>query len=69
MESFIRHLQLVPSEPPSAGEKIAALADAELRLLAAAVGDHLPVEVAERVAQLRAERTRLERDQSPPQAL
>lgn len=40
--------------------ELAELADAELRLLARAVGEHLPVELADRVLELRVRRARLE---------
>jgi len=53
-------LSLVAPGPPAPGDPIAALFDAELRLLAVGVGDHLPVEVSDRVARLRDERRELE---------
>ena len=55
------HLQLVEPLAPSVGERIARLVDEELRMLGAGVGDHLPVELVDRVGVVRAERVRLER--------
>jgi len=58
---------LAPVEPPpTRGDRIAALFDEELRLLAVGVGDHLPVELAERVKRLRAERLLLAGGELPP---
>ena len=54
------YLPLVEPVPPTPGDRIAALFDAELRLLAVGVSDHLPVEVSARVARLRDERRELE---------
>jgi hypothetical protein len=57
-------LRLLPAPPPEPWYA-AALVDAselearELRLLARAVGDHLPVELADQVARLRARRAAL----------
>ncbi|MFN2466507.1 MAG: hypothetical protein ABR521_00010 [Gaiellaceae bacterium] len=53
-------LSLVEPGPPAPRDPIAALFDEELRLLAVGVGDHLPVEVSDRVARLRDERRELE---------
>lgn len=53
-------LSLVDSPPPTRGDRIAALLDEELRLLAVGVGEHLPFEVVDRVARLRDERRELE---------
>jgi hypothetical protein len=50
-----------PASPPSSlRAQILVLGDRELALLAHGVGDHLPVELAERVLALRAERAALE---------
>ena len=54
------YLARVEPPPPTRGDRIAALFDEELRLLAVGVGDHLPVEVSDRVARLRDERRELE---------
>ncbi len=54
------YLAQVEPPPPTCGDRIAALLDQELRLLAIGVGDHLPVEVSDRVARLRDERRELE---------
>ena len=58
-------LRIAPSvadaKPPTLGERISRLADEELRILGAGVGDHLAPELAERAAGLRAERRALER--------
>lgn len=53
-------LSLVEPGPRAPGDRIAALFDEELRLLAVGVGDHLPVEVSDRVARLRDARRELE---------
>lgn len=56
-------LQLLPSptvsSPVTPIEQLAALQDAELRLLAHAIGDHLPAELAERALELRARQAEL----------
>ena len=56
-------LQLIPSptDPSQVTplEQLVALQDAELRLLAHAIGDHLPPELAERVLELRARQAEL----------
>jgi hypothetical protein len=56
-------LQLVPSptdpSPVTPLEQLVALQDAELRLLAHAIGDHLAAELVERVRDLRARQAEL----------
>ncbi len=59
-------LQLAPppasafaAPPASALEQLDALANLELALLARAVGEHLPAELADRVLDLRARRAAL----------
>ena len=57
-------LQLVPSpttvpSPVTPLEQLVALQDAELRLLAHAIGDHLAAELVERVLELRARQAEL----------
>jgi len=49
-----------PLEPPDRVVAVAALEARELRLLALAVGDHLPVELTMAVAALRAQRAALQ---------
>jgi hypothetical protein len=53
-------LRLVDPAGKALAERIARLADEELRMLAAGVGDHLPIELVERAIVVRAERQRLE---------
>lgn len=53
-------LALVESPASTRGDRIAALLDEELRLLAVGVGEHLPIELVDRVGRLRAERRVLE---------
>jgi hypothetical protein len=50
----------LPASPSSALEQLDALVNAELALLARAVGEHLPVELADRVLAVRARRAALE---------
>jgi hypothetical protein len=62
MLRLVPPLSSSPASPPpfSSREQLLALADRELALLAHGVGDHLPIELVERVLALRAERAALE---------
>ena len=53
-------LWLVDATGNALAERIVQLVDEELRVLAAGVGDHIPIELVERAIVVRVERQRLE---------
>jgi hypothetical protein len=57
--AFSRPKVSSPSPPPSLHEEMLVLEDRELALLAHGVGEHLPIELAERVLELRMQRATL----------